>query len=71
MDVPEIRRGEFKRNPDPNAERALADICRRMNQRITNGSAARTMKPAVFRTTSNVLGTQISNMNLQALAMPK
>jgi len=42
-----------------------------MNQRITNGSAARTMKPTVFKTPSNALATQISTMNFQALATPK
>jgi len=67
MDVPEIRRGGSKRSPDFTDERAVADIRRRMNQRITNGSAATTMKPAVFKTVSSVLGTQISRMNVQAI----
>jgi len=69
MDVPEIRRGGSKRSPDFTDERAVADIRRRVNQRITNGSAERTMKPTVFKTVSSVLGTQISRMNVQA--MPK
>jgi len=69
MDVPEIRRGGSKCSPDFTDERAVADIRRRVNQRITNGSAARTMKPTVFKTASSVLGTQISRMNFQA--MPK
>jgi hypothetical protein len=41
-----------------------------MNQMVNNGSAARTIKPTVFKTVSSVLGTQISRMNVQALAMP-
>jgi len=41
-----------------------------MNQMVNNGSAARTIKPTVFKTVSNVLGTQISRVNVQALAMP-
>jgi len=69
MDLPEIRRGACKRSPEFTDERALAAIRRRVNQRITNGSAARTMKPTVFKTVSSVLGTQISRMNVQA--MPK
>jgi len=70
MDVPEIWRGGSKRSPDFTDERAVADIRRRVNQRITNGSAARTMKPTVFKAVSSVLGTQISRMNVQALARP-
>jgi len=71
MDVPEIRRGGFKRSPDSNAERALWVLRRWMNQMVNNGSAARTIKPTVFNTVSNVLATQISRVNVQALAMPK
>jgi len=41
-----------------------------MNQMVNNGSAARTIKPTVFNTVSNVLGTQISKKNVQAKAMP-
>jgi len=69
MDLPEIRRGACKRSPDFTDERAVADIRRRLSQRITNGRAARIMKPTVFKTVSSVLGTQISRMNVQA--MPK
>jgi len=67
MDLPEIRRGACKCSPDFTDERAVADIRRRVNQRITNGRAARTMKPTVFKTVSSVLGTQISKMNFQAI----
>jgi hypothetical protein len=42
-----------------------------MNQMVNNGSAARTIKPTVFKTPSNVLATQISTINFQALATPK
>jgi len=41
-----------------------------MNQMVNNGSTARAIKPAVFKTASSVLATQISRMNVQAFAMP-
>jgi hypothetical protein len=42
-----------------------------MNQMVNNGSTARAIKPTVFKTVSNVLGTQISRMNVQALEVPE